>query len=395
MAGRVETDVVFHDSVLLEVTDDRCDDARFVVDARRATERADRARSRDAHDDARERVERAAFDVAHDAVRACVADRVREAHRHHQVRRETGAEIVVVAIAAAENRRMDRMRERRAAIGHEARRKAFARARQVRMVKGIRRAQPLCRDAARRARIDEPFERSARTRHDGLRRMVLDRDADAARGRTGVDQRARRVGIGGHRGHHAVGRCVCLQRRDPVADDLRALLDRIRAAAYERRDLAEAVPDRYVGRDAVCAQHAEHADRGRIDAELEQIGRIAQPYVGCRTVAPQRAGQRPAESRLRDRIDRIEHLAHARVRAGQFTHRTRVERALSRKQERAAAGVRTVQPASFHSPNLPRLSASFSRAMRHFDTASTRCRRASASADCALSKSVNVPTPAL
>ncbi len=412
MPERVETgaciadaNIVFHDAVLLEITGDRRDDARFLCLVRRAAERPDRAGPRDAHDDARQRIERAAFDISRDAVRARGANRVRKPHRQHEMRCEPRPRIVDAAVAAAENRRIHRNRKRDGTVCGKPRGELHARASQIGVMKAVRRPERLRSDAVRRARCDKTFQRVARAGHDGLRCVVLDRDADVAhrvRDRARVDQRARRVRVRGDRGHHAVGRRGCLQRGDPVAHDPRALLDRIHAAAHQRRDLAEAVSDQHVGPDAARMQHAKHRDRRAEDAELQQVGRFAQPRVEARIVAPQRARQRTAEPFARDRVDRVEHLTHAAVFAAQLSQRARIERPLSREQERAAARLRNsrvqpgvVQPASFHNPNLPRLSASFSLAVRHFDTASTRCRRASASADCAFSRSVNVPTPAL
>ncbi|VWB63082.1 hypothetical protein BME24068_02932 [Burkholderia metallica] len=412
MPERVETgacvadaNIVFHDGVLLEITGDRRDDARFLCRVRRAAERPDRAGPRDAHDDARQRIERAAFDIACDAVRARGANRVREPHRQDEMRRKPRPGIVAAAVAAAENRRIHRNRERAGPIRGEPRGELRARIGEIGVMKTIRRPDCLRAYALRRAYRDEAFQRGARAGHDGLRRVVLDRDAHVAhrvRDRARFDQRARRVGVRRNRGHHAVGRRGRLQRRDPVAHDPRALLDRIHAAAHQRRDLAEAVSDQHVGRDAARMQHAEHPDRRAEDAELQQVRRFAQPRIDPRIVAPQRARQRTAEPFARDRVDRVEHLSHAAVFAAQFPQRARIERPLSREQECAPSRrcvdrvrPRVTQPASFHNPNLPRLSASFSRAVRHFDTASTRWRRASASADCAFSRSVNVPTPAL
>lgn len=72
-----------------------------------------------------------------------------------------------------------------------------------------------------------------------------------------------------------------------------------------------------------------------------------------------------------------------------------IARAAAHGRHGLAVGIQIYWEFKFHNPSLPRLAASLRRAIRHLDSAMTRCFRASASAVWALSSSVKAPTPSL
>ncbi|KGS00604.1 hypothetical protein X946_3814 [Burkholderia sp. ABCPW 111] len=155
------------------------------------------------------------------------------------------------------------------------------------------------------------------------------RRAAKARG----EVRAHRVGRCADGRHPAVGGRRFAQRVDAVADDVRALLERERAGARERGDLAEAVPDEHVGPHAARAQRFEVRNGRRVDRELQQVRRVLQEILHADVLVPHGREQRAAQPPHGNGVDGLHGPLYHGVRAAQRPRRARIECALPGKQK--------------------------------------------------------------